>query len=57
MSFQNPLTNTHSHFSRSLQPPQQRLIFGGRNLVDDQTADQSGIKPGVTLHLILSLRG
>lgn len=41
----------------TIQPPQQRLIFGGRNLVDDQTADASGIKAGATLHLILSLRG
>jgi ubiquitin-like protein Nedd8 len=40
-----------------IPPPQQRLIFGGRNLVDDQTADASGIKAGATLHLILSLRG
>lgn len=36
---------------------QQRLIFGGRAMADDKTASDLGLKAGVTLHLVLILRG
>ncbi|KLO06576.1 ubiquitin [Schizopora paradoxa] len=38
-------------------PPQQRLIFSGKQLVDGQTAKESSLKAGDTLHLVLALRG
>ncbi|KAJ7208069.1 ubiquitin-related domain-containing protein [Mycena pura] len=38
-------------------PPQQRLIFGGRQLQDDKKADEVKIVAGSTLHLVLALRG
>lgn len=38
-------------------PPQQRLIFGGKALSDEQTAESYGIKAGSVLHLVLALRG
>ncbi|KAM0789878.1 ubiquitin-like protein modifier Ned8 [Microbotryomycetes sp. NB124-2] len=40
-----------------IPPPQQRLIFGGKSLPDDKTAEEMKIAPGSTLHLVLSLRG
>ncbi|KAJ7592982.1 ubiquitin-related domain-containing protein [Mycena floridula] len=38
-------------------PPQQRLIFGGRQLQDDKTAKEVNIITGSVLHLVLALRG
>ncbi|TFK32679.1 ubiquitin-related domain-containing protein [Crucibulum laeve] len=38
-------------------PPQQRLIFGGRQLQDDKTAKDVNITAGAVLHLVLALRG
>ncbi|KAF9264130.1 ubiquitin [Marasmius fiardii PR-910] len=38
-------------------PPQQRLIFGGRQMPDDKTASEFNITPGAVLHLVLALRG
>lgn len=40
-----------------IPPSQQRLIFGGSSLNDDSTIEQSGITPGASLHLVLTLRG
>ncbi|KAI0265052.1 ubiquitin-related domain-containing protein, partial [Gloeopeniophorella convolvens] len=38
-------------------PPQQRLIFGGRQMADEKTAREFNITPGAVLHLVLALRG
>ncbi|KIO31070.1 hypothetical protein M407DRAFT_241968 [Tulasnella calospora MUT 4182] len=38
-------------------PPQQRLIFSGRQMADDKTAKEFNITAGSTLHLVLALRG
>ncbi|KDQ15501.1 hypothetical protein BOTBODRAFT_31817 [Botryobasidium botryosum FD-172 SS1] len=38
-------------------PPQQRLIFGGRQLPDGDTAKKHNIGSGSVLHLVLALRG
>jgi ubiquitin-like protein Nedd8 len=40
-----------------IPPPQQRLIFGGKQMADDKTAEEYKIKAGDTLHLVLALRG
>ncbi len=40
-----------------IPPPQQRLIFGGKALSDDKTAAEYNILAGMTLHLVLALRG
>lgn len=40
-----------------IAPLQQRLIFNGKQLDDDKTVEQSGITPGSSLHLVLTLRG
>ncbi|VDB91519.1 unnamed protein product [Peniophora sp. CBMAI 1063] len=38
-------------------PPQQRLIFGGRQMNDDKTAKELNVSAGAVLHLVLALRG
>ncbi|KAJ7603950.1 ubiquitin [Mycena polygramma] len=38
-------------------PPQQRLIFSGRQMQDDKMAKELLITPGAVLHLVLALRG
>ncbi|CAH6723665.1 NEDD8-like protein Rub1p [[Candida] jaroonii] len=38
-------------------PAQQRLIFQGSQLNDETTIAESGIQPGASLHLVLTLRG
>ncbi|KAF8324568.1 ubiquitin [Cantharellus anzutake] len=38
-------------------PPQQRLIFGGRQMADDKTVRELNVTAGSVLHLVLALRG
>ncbi|KAK4240030.1 ubiquitin [Achaetomium macrosporum] len=40
-----------------IPPAQQRLIYGGKQMVDDKTADDYQLEGGATLHLVLALRG
>ncbi|GAA6025797.1 hypothetical protein JCM11491_003229 [Sporobolomyces phaffii] len=40
-----------------IPPAQQRLIYLGKAMADDKTAEQSKVEAGATLHLVLSLRG
>lgn len=40
-----------------IPPLQQKLIFKGSHLDDEQTVEQAGIQPGASLHLVLALRG
>ncbi|PSS16900.1 hypothetical protein M430DRAFT_141404 [Amorphotheca resinae ATCC 22711] len=40
-----------------IPPVQQRLIFGGKQMVDDKTAADYNLEGGATLHLVLALRG
>eukprot|EP01115_Flamella_aegyptia_P002654 TRINITY_DN136776_c0_g1_i1.p1 TRINITY_DN136776_c0_g1~~TRINITY_DN136776_c0_g1_i1.p1 ORF type:complete len:76 (+),score=22.25 TRINITY_DN136776_c0_g1_i1:56-283(+) len=40
-----------------IPPPQQRLIFGGKALADENTVSFYKITAGNTLHLVLALRG
>lgn len=40
-----------------IPPVQQRLIYSGKQMVDDKTAADYSLEPGVTLHLVLALRG
>ncbi|ORX48200.1 ubiquitin [Hesseltinella vesiculosa] len=40
-----------------IPPPQQRLIYGGKQMADEMTAKQYAIEGGSVLHLVLALRG
>lgn len=40
-----------------IPPSQQRLIFNGNQLNDEDNVQHSGIQAGATLHLVLTLRG
>eukprot|EP00027_Filamoeba_sp_ATCC50430_P008198 CAMPEP_0168558402 /NCGR_PEP_ID=MMETSP0413-20121227/9954_1 /TAXON_ID=136452 /ORGANISM="Filamoeba nolandi, Strain NC-AS-23-1" /LENGTH=78 /DNA_ID=CAMNT_0008589527 /DNA_START=110 /DNA_END=346 /DNA_ORIENTATION=- len=40
-----------------IPPPQQRLIFGGKQMADDKSAKEYNIDAGAVLHLVLALRG
>ncbi|KAI9247877.1 ubiquitin-related domain-containing protein [Sporodiniella umbellata] len=40
-----------------IPPPQQRLIYSGKQMADEMTASQYGIEGGSVLHLVLALRG
>lgn len=40
-----------------IPPEQQRLVFGGKHLEDEQTLAEVGIVDGSRVHLILSLKG
>ncbi|RYP42754.1 hypothetical protein DL768_010246 [Monosporascus sp. mg162] len=40
-----------------IPPVQQRLIYGGKQMVDDKTAENYNLEGGATLHLVLALRG
>ena len=40
-----------------IPPPQQRLIFGGKQMSDDKKAQDYNIEGGTVLHLVLALRG
>ena len=38
-----------------IPPPQQRLIFGGKQMTDDKKASEYNIEGGSVLHLVLAL--
>merc|ERR1711976_345323 len=40
-----------------IPPPQQRLIFSGKQMNDDKTAQDYKVTGGSVLHLVLALRG
>uniref|UniRef100_A0A1I7U437 Ubiquitin-like protein NEDD8 n=1 Tax=Caenorhabditis tropicalis TaxID=1561998 RepID=A0A1I7U437_9PELO len=40
-----------------IPPPQQRLIFAGKQMNDDKTASDYKVTGGSVLHLVLALRG
>lgn len=40
-----------------IPPPQQRLIFGGKQMADEKKASEYKIEGGTVLHLVLALRG
>ena len=40
-----------------IPPPQQRLIFGGKQMADEKHASFYNIEGGSVLHLVLALRG
>eukprot|EP00039_Didymoeca_costata_P018669 m.334483 g.334483 ORF g.334483 m.334483 type:complete len:79 (+) comp17360_c0_seq1:143-379(+) len=42
---------------QGIPPEQQRLIFQGKQMGDDKTAESFKIVGGSTLHLVLALRG
>ncbi|CAG8841604.1 7195_t:CDS:2, partial [Racocetra persica] len=39
-----------------IPPAQQRLIHGGKQLTDEKTVREAGIRAGEVLHLVLALR-
>ncbi|KAG2323710.1 hypothetical protein Bca52824_006438 [Brassica carinata] len=40
-----------------IPPLQQRIIYTGKQLADDQTAKHYNVQGGSVLHLVLALRG
>ena len=40
-----------------IPPPQQRLIYAGKQMNDDKTAADYKVVGGSVLHLVLALRG
>jgi len=40
-----------------IPPVQQRLIFGGKQMTDEKTAQEYNLSGGSTIHLVLALRG
>ncbi|KAK3085601.1 hypothetical protein FSP39_005992 [Pinctada imbricata] len=40
-----------------IPPPQQRLIFSGKQMNDEKTAQDYKVTGGSVLHLVLALRG
>uniref|UniRef100_A0A0E0F0I1 Ubiquitin-like domain-containing protein n=1 Tax=Oryza meridionalis TaxID=40149 RepID=A0A0E0F0I1_9ORYZ len=43
--------------TEGIPPAQQTLIYGGRQLADDMTAEMCDLRHGSELHLVLALRG
>lgn len=41
----------------AIPPEQQRLIYGGRQMQDENTIESFKIEAGTVLHLVLALRG
>ncbi len=54
---QNIFIRLISFFLSGIPPPQQRLIFGGKQMMDDKTVSEYNVNPGSVLHLVLALRG
>ncbi|KAG7042966.1 ubiquitin-like protein 1 [Colletotrichum scovillei] len=46
-----------NEYKARIPPVQQRLIYGGKQMVDDKSASEYGLEAGATLHLVLALRG
>ena len=40
-----------------IPPIQQRLVFSGRQMIDDKTLQEYNVQPGSYFHLVLALRG
>ncbi|KAH9908922.1 hypothetical protein F4778DRAFT_714617 [Xylariomycetidae sp. FL2044] len=40
-----------------IEPAQQRLVYGGKQLQVNQSLESYGVIPDATLHLVLTLRG
>lgn len=40
-----------------IPPEQQRLIYGGKAMADEKLISTYGITAGITIHLVLALRG
>ncbi|ODV74991.1 NEDD8 family protein RUB1 [Cyberlindnera jadinii NRRL Y-1542] len=40
-----------------IPPSQQRLIYTGKHMNDEQTVEEHRLEPGAQLHLVLTLRG
>lgn len=40
-----------------IPPPQQRLIYEGKQLKDDKSVESYKLRGGTTLHLVIALRG
>ena len=40
-----------------LAHPRSRLLYGGAQCLDANTLEQSNVKAGDTLHMVLALRG
>lgn len=40
-----------------ISPPQQKLIFGGKQLLDEKFISDYGIEGGSVIHIVLALRG
>ena len=51
------MTKERVEEKEGIPPPQQRLIFGGKQMADDKKASEYNIEGGSVLHLVLALRG
>jgi len=40
-----------------IPPPQQRLIYQGKQMSDEKTVGECNIEAGTVVHLVLALRG
>ncbi|KAI7824566.1 ubiquitin-related domain-containing protein [Kickxella alabastrina] len=47
----------HIESQEGIPPDQQRLIYSGRQMPDEKTAEELKLVAGSVLHLVLSLRG